>query len=201
MSHPVLIIYSQQDAYSVPGRVEIYHGNKANSTGYLVLTTVTEGPIAPIPTRLVFMAESPSGHAPSPPFRNAAQTANQRLRKPKRKRQARTSTAASDSLERQMGSARSEVPRGSPASLLCCFDWQRTNTQHSPTVPPFFLPNIVREQCDKRCHSKSDDGYLDHIKEIHDLSVYNLAWAIQHGVGGKCIERYLSQHHESEIAE
>lgn len=76
---------------------------KQTQREYLVLTTVTGGPIAPIPTRLVFMAESPSGHAPSLPFRNAAQTANQSLRKPKRKRQARTSTAASDSLERQMG--------------------------------------------------------------------------------------------------
>ncbi|KAL9134512.1 MAG: hypothetical protein Q9175_004303 [Cornicularia normoerica] len=70
-----------------------------------------------------------------------------------------------------------------------------------PTVLPFFLPKVVREQFDKCCHSNSNDAYLDHAKENHDFSVYNLAWAIQSGVSEKCIERYLTQHNESEIAD
>ena len=53
----------------------------------------------------------------------------------------------------------------------------------------------------KCCILKSSDVYLDHVKEEHDFSVSTFAWAIQNGVGEKCIERYLTQHHESDIAE
>ena len=63
------------------------------------------------------------------------------------------------------------------------------------------LPRVVREHVEKCCYSKSNDAYLDHDKESHDFSIYNLAWAIQNGVDEKCIERYLTQQEESEIAE
>lgn len=59
----------------------------------------------------------------------------------------------------------------------------------------------MREHFDKCCHSKSNDAYLDHAKENHGFSLLNLAWAIQNGVGEKCIERYLTQHNEAVIAE
>lgn len=50
------------------------------------------------------------------------------------------------------------------------------------------------------CWSKNNDAYLDHARESHDFSVYTLAWAIQNGVGIKCIERYLIQHNGSTTA-
>ena len=73
--------------------------------------------------------------------------------------------------------------------------------QRSPTVLPFLLPKVVREQFDTCCDSKSSDAYLDHAKENHDFSIHNLAWGIQNGASENCIERYLTQHNESEIAE
>lgn len=81
------------------------------------------------------------------------------------------------------------------------FGLKGTDTQQSPTVLPFLLPRVVREHIEKCCNSKSTDAYLDHAKENHDFSVDDLAWAIQNGVDEKCIERYLTQHNESEIAE
>ncbi|CAF9942272.1 MAG: hypothetical protein ALECFALPRED_009644 [Alectoria fallacina] len=129
------------------------------------------------------MAEDLSGQAPRPPFVNAAQASSRRHRR-SRNRQARTSATASSSFERQM------------ASLAA-----KPQVTSSPSVLPFFLPKIVPQQFEKCCYSKSSDAYLDHAKENHEFSVFNLAWAIQNGVGEKCIERYLTQHNESEIAE
>lgn len=76
-----------------------------------------------------------------------------------------------------------------------------TDTQHSLTVLPLFLPRVVREHFDVCCIFKSTDAYLDHAKENHDFSVQTLAWAIQNGAGEKCIERYLTRQNESETAE
>ena len=73
--------------------------------------------------------------------------------------------------------------------------------RESPSVLPLFLPKIFREHFDKCCNFRNTEAYLDHATEVHDFSLQNLAWAIQNGVSEKCIERYLTQHNEPEIAE
>ena len=64
-----------------------------------------------------------------------------------------------------------------------------------------FLPNVVREPYNKCCYSDSDDTYLNDANEAHNFSICNLAWAVQNGVSEKCIERYLAQHNEAEMAD
>lgn len=51
------------------------------------------------------------------------------------------------------------------------------------------------------CWAESNDGYLDHVRESHDFSVYILAWAIQNGVSQQCIKRYLIDHNGPKSAQ
>ena len=92
--------------------------------------------------------------------------------------------------------------QGDPRQVSSDLPMERaTNTQQSATFLPFSLPKIEPERLDKCCYAESNDAYLDHAKENHDFSVQNIAWAIQNDVGEKCIERYMTQHNESEIAD
>ena len=145
------------------------------------------------------MDEVPSDQVSRPPL-NAAQVVSKRWRKPRKDRTARTRTAASIPLERDMASL-TVKPHGDPRQVPPLFDENGTDIQRSPTVLSFFLPKVAREHFDQCCYSKSNDAYLDHAKENHDFSLSNLAWAIQNGVGEKCIERYLTQHTDFEIAD
>ena len=138
------------------------------------------------------MAESPSGPATSPPLLDAAQIATRKLRKARSRGSTRNSTTADSSFERQMASLTMTSQEGHR---------QVSSTISMITALPCFLPKVVREQFDKCCYSNSNDAYLDHAGENHDFSIYNLAWAIQNGVNEKCIERYLTQHYGSVIAE
>ena len=90
------------------------------------------------------------------------------------------------------------MPGKCPSLLLCA---RGTDTQKSPSVLPLTLPKNILDHFGVCCWSESNDAYLDHARENHDFSVYTLAWAIQNGVGERCIERYLTQHNESENAE
>ena len=92
-------------------------------------------------------------------------------------------------------------PESIPGKSLTAWSREKTNRQQSPTILPFFLPKIVREQFKECCYSKGNDAYLDHAKENHDFSLSNLAWAIRNGVGETCIERYLTQYNDSKMAD
>lgn len=75
-----------------------------------------------------------------------------------------------------------------------------TERWESPFSYPLSLPSDILKQYDVCCWSESEDDYLNHAGESHIFSVYTLAWAIQNGVGEKCIERYLIQHNGSKTA-
>ena len=165
----------------------------------MVFAKVTEIFFTHLPAKLVFMANSSSDPAPNPPFVNAAQAAKKRSHRSRKSRTAQNSEATSNSVERQMASLalKPQDPRQGPTIVSTV----KTNRQYSTTVLPFFLPKIFREHSGLCCWSKSNDAYLDHAKENHDFSLRNLAWAIQNDVDGQCIERYLTQHNKSEIAD
>lgn len=173
---------------------------KQTQVKFMVFANVTEFFFAHLPPKLVFMANSSSDQAPNPPFVNAAQAAKQRSHRSRKNRPAQNREATSHSLERQMASlvVKPQDPRQGPSILSTI----KTNTQSSTTVLPIFLPKVVRELPGVCCYSKSSkDVFLDHAKENHDFSLRNLAWAIQIGVDGKCIERYLTQDNKSDIAD
>ena len=130
-------------------------------------------PICILPLNLIFMAGS-TGYIPPHRRKNSA--------------------AANASMERQMAAITLQSQASSEQV-------PSTPTQHSNTVPPFFLPRLVREHYDECCQSRNNDAYLDHDNENHDFSLHNLAWAIQNDVDEKCIERYLTQQNEAVLAD
>ena len=109
------------------------------------------------------------------------------------------SAAANESLERKMA-AMALQPEGSSEQVPSTPSRNAANPQHSTTILPFFLPRVVREHYHVCCQSRSNDAYLDHDNENHGFSLHSLAWAIQNGVDEQCIERYLTQQNEHEIA-
>ena len=87
------------------------------------------------------MDKIPSGQAPIPPFLNAAQAANKRLRRPGENRPARTDSATRDSTERQMAAPAVKLQDTSRSVTLII---PITTALTGDEVPAFFRSSYRR---------------------------------------------------------